>query len=228
VVKQVTTIEDTVDMGSFTPTGVLVNGKKIPLAKEPDGNYLFTVSVHHPGSTLQAHSELSFQILGDVPAISPWDVDEPAIDADESKGILDQQRALCYLAQGLSNEARVWFRAALRKDHGNNIARAHLVEAYYTVKDYSAVVSLYSDAGITADTDSQTIVRIAESFLKTGNTPKAVSILQDAVKSRPQDGSLYLSLSDCYQQMGDSQKEQEMLRKGQALLKAEPAVLPAN
>ena len=228
VVKEVTTIKETADMGAFTPAGVLVNGKKISLAKQAEGNYLFTVSVSQPANGLKAHSEISFQILSDISANSPWDVDEPTIDADEAKGILDQQRALCYLAQGLTNEARGWFRVALHKDHGNEVARAHLVEAYYTLKDYSAVVSLYSDAGTTSSTDSQTLVRVAESFLKTGNTPKAVSILQDAIQFHPQDGPLYLSLADCYQQMGDAKKEQEMLRKGQALTKQEPAALPAN
>jgi GWxTD domain-containing protein len=223
VVKHVTVIKDAVDMGSFTPSGVLVNGKKIPLADEPEGNYLFTVSVSHPGSPQKAHSELSFQILGDVPSISPLDVDEPAIEADEARGILDQQRALCYLSQGLTNEARSWFRRALQMDHGNEIARAHLVDAYYTLKAYPAVVSLLDDAGITPETDLDTLVKIAESLLKTGNNPKALSFLQDAIRTHPQDGPLYMALADCYHQMGNAQKEQEMLGKGQALLKAGPS-----
>ncbi len=222
VVKHVTVIKDAVDMGAFTATGVLVNGKKIPLADQSEGNYLFTVSVSHPGNPRMAHSELSFQILGDVPAISPLDVDEPAIEADEAKGVLDQQRALCYLAQGLANDARFWFRRALQKDHGNEVARAHLVDAYYTLKAYSAVASLLDDAGVTGDTDSETLVKISESLLKTGNNARALSFLQDAIRSHPQDGALYLGLADYYHQNGDGQKEKEALSKGQSLLKADP------
>jgi GWxTD domain-containing protein len=222
VVKHVTAIKDEVDMGSFTPSGVLVNGKKIPLADESEGSYLLTVSASHPGTTQKAQSQLSFQIRGDEPPSSPLDFDEPAIDEDEAKGVLDQQRALCYLAQGLATEARYWFRLALHKDHGNEAARAHLVDAYYSLKAYSAVVSLLADAGVTGDTDSETLVKIAESLLNTGDPSKALSFLQDAILSRPKDGPLYLALADCYRQMGDNKKAQEMLSKGQSLSNAEP------
>jgi GWxTD domain-containing protein len=228
VVNHVTVIKDAVDMGAFTASGVLVNGKKIPLANESEGNYLFTVSVSHPGSPQKAHSELSFQILSEVSASSPLDVDEPAIDADEANGVLNQQRALCYLAQGLTNDARFWFRLALHKDHANEIARANLVDAYYTLKGYTAVVSLLDDAGVTANTDSGTLVKIAESLLKTENNPRALAFLQDAIRSRPQDGPLYLALADCYHQMGNAQKEKEMLSKSQSLLKAEPSAPPSS
>ena len=228
VVKHVTVIKDAVDMGSFTPSGVLVNGKKIPLADQSEGNYLFTVSVSHAGSPQKAHSELAFQILSETPGASPLDVDEPAIDADEAKGVLDQERALCYAAQGLTNDARIWFRIALHKDHGNEIARAQLVDAYYTLKAYSAVVSLLDDAGITTNTDSDTLVKVAESLLSTGNSSRALSILQDAIKLRPQDGPLYLALADYYHQAGNAQKEKEMLSKGQSLFKASPSTPPAT
>ncbi|MGH2508584.1 MAG: tetratricopeptide repeat protein, partial [Ktedonobacteraceae bacterium] len=90
------------------------------------------------------------------------------------------------------------------------------------LKAYSAVVSLLNDAGITGDTDSTTVAQIAESLLRTGNTPKALSILQGRIRSRPQDGPLYLALADCYQQMGDSRQQSEMLRRARSLL-AEPS-----
>jgi len=224
IVRPVTVLKDTVDMGTFTPSGVLVNGKKIHLADQSEGNYLFTVSVSHTGSPQEAHSEFSFQILGDdVPTNSSVDVDEPGIDADQAKGVLDQQRALCYLEQGLANDARMWFRVALHKDHSNEVARAHLVGAYYSLNAYPAVVSLLDDAGITPDTDSETLVKIGESLLKAGNAPRAISFLQDAVKSYPQNGPLYMALADCYRQMGDAQKEQQMASKGQSLLKSVPS-----
>jgi tetratricopeptide (TPR) repeat protein len=213
-----TVLKDTLDMGEFTSSGVLVNGKKISLTDDPDGNYLLTVSVSHPGTLQKAYSRLSFQISNDVPTALPWDVDEPAIDTDQARGILDQQRALCYLAEGLPTEARLWFRLALSKDHGDDVARANLVQAYYRLKAYAAVVSLLNDVGVTDATDSGTLAQIAESLLKTGNSPKAVSLLQDAIRSRPEDGPLYLALADCYQQTGNHQAEMEMLRKGKSLL----------
>jgi Flp pilus assembly protein TadD len=80
------------------------------------------------------------------------------------------------------------------------------------------VVSLFNDAGITDGTDSGVITQIAESLLKTGGTSKAVSLLQGAIRTRPEDGPLYLALADCYQQMGNQQQALEMSLKGRSLL----------
>ena len=79
-------------------------------------------------------------------------------------------------------------------------------------------VSLFNDAGITDGTDSGVITQIAESLLKTGGTSKAVSLLQGAIRTRPEDGPLYLALADCYQQMGNRQQALEMSLKGRSLV----------
>jgi tetratricopeptide (TPR) repeat protein len=213
-----TVLKDTVNMSEFTTSGSLVNGKKISLSDKPDGTYILTVSASGPDVSQRAHSTLSFQILSDVPTGLPWDVDEPGIDTDEAHGTFDLERALCFLAQDNSTEARRWFRVALSKNHSDDVARAHLVEAYYNLSAYSAIVSLFNDAGITEHTDSSTIAQIAESMLKTGDTSKALSILQDAIRARPDDGPLYLALADSYQQMGKQQQAEEMTRKGKSLL----------
>ena len=213
-----TVVKDTANMGEFTASGSLVNGKKFSLVGKPQGNYILTVSVSQPSAAQRAFSSLSFQILNEVPVLSPWDVDEPAIASDEVKGILDQYRALCYLAQGRAPEARLWFRLALSKNHSDDVARGRLVQAYYTLNAYSSVVSLFNDAGITDGTDSGVITQIAESLLKTGGTSKAVSLLQGAIRTRPEDGPLYLALADCYQQMGNQQQALEMSLKGRSLL----------
>lgn len=213
-----TVIKDTVNMGQFSATGSLVNGKKISLANEPVGNYILTVSISHPGTLQKAYSSISLQVLNDAPGVIPWDVDEPDIEGDDAKGILDQERALAFLALGHPTEARLWFRVALSKDHEDDVARARLVQAYYNLNAYSAVVSLFNDAGITTGTDSATIAQIAESLSKTGATSKAVSLLQNTIQTRPQDGPLYLALASCYQQMGNQQEAQEMSQKGKSLL----------
>ena len=211
-------IKDTADMGQFTSTGSLVSGRKFPLADKADGNYMLTVSVSGPGTAQKTYSSLAFRIHNNVPFVEPWDVDEPRIIADEMNGVLDQQRGLCYVSQANPAEARPWFRVALSKNHGDDVARARLVEAYYSLNAYSAIVSLLDDAGITAATDSGTIVEIAESLLKTGNTARAVSLLKETIRTRPEDGPLYLALADGYQQMGDKEGAMEMSRKGKSLL----------
>ena len=221
VVGTTAVLKDTVDMGGFTSTGSLLNGKKISLAGKQDGSYMLTVSVNGADPSQRAYSSLTFQILNDVPVNLPFDLQEPDITADLGKGIFDQQRALAYLSQGNSTEARRWFRLALSKNHNDDISRAHLVQAYYTLNSYNSVISLFNDAGITTATDSGTIVQIAESFLKSGDTSKAASILQDAIHSRPDDGPLYLALADSYEKLGDAQRAKEMSAKGKQLINSE-------
>jgi GWxTD domain-containing protein len=213
--------KDTFDMSEFTSSGSVLSGKKFPLAGKADGNYILTVSINGSGAQRKAFASLPFQISSEVPFSVPWDVDEPDIVADETNGTMDQQRALCYLARGDQTDARRWFRVALNKNKGDDIARSRLVEAYYSLNAYSAVVSLLNDAGVTSSTDSGTIVQIAESLLKTGNPQKAVSLLQDVIRSRPDDGPLYLALADSYQKLGNPAEAQKMSQKGQSLLKTE-------
>jgi tetratricopeptide (TPR) repeat protein len=120
-------------------------------------------------------------------------------------------------------EARLYFRRSLEKDHGNEIARARLVEAYYSQHDYAAVVSLYNDAGATEETDSETLSRIASSLVKTGDSKRAISLLEEKLHSRPDDGGIYLALADCYEQAGNSKKAAEMTQKGKLHAGAAPA-----
>lgn len=215
-----TVLKDTISADAFTASGSILNGKKFPLTDKADGNYLLTVSVTGANGQQKAHSTLPLRIANDVPLSVPWDIDEPDIASDEGKGVLDQQRALCYMADGDQTNARRWFRVALSKNRDDDIARARLVEAYYSLNAYSAVVSLLNDSGVTPATDSGTIVQIAESLRKTGSPEKAVSLLQDTIRSRPDEGPLYIALADSFQQMGNASEAQKMSQKGHSLMKA--------
>jgi len=139
-----------------------------------------------------------------------------AKDADQ--GVLDQQRGLCYLSLGQLDEARRYFRRSLYRDHGNEVARSHLVDAYYSQRDYSAVVSLYNEAGVSEETDSETLSRIGLSLVKTEDTKRAITLLEQALHARPEDGGLYLALAECYEQTGDSKRAAEMTQKGRSYL----------
>jgi len=66
------------------------------------------------------------------------------------------------------------------------------VDAYFSKKDYAAVVSLFSDAGVTEGTDSETLLRIATSLEKRGSTPQAISVIENTLQSRPEEGPFYL------------------------------------
>jgi GWxTD domain-containing protein len=211
-------VKDEIALEQFDATGSVVTGKKLSLERQSIGNYMLTISVNDPGTKQSGFATMNFKIMDIASSPPSWDVVEPGIAQDAEKGILDQQRALCYLAFGQVDEARVWFRRALQLDHSDDVARARLVDAYFSRRDYSAVVSLFSDAGVTEKTDSETLLRIATSFEKQGNTPQAISVLEAAIQVRPDEGPLYLALAQFYGSIGNSQKAAELTLKGKSFL----------
>ncbi|HTP43833.1 MAG TPA: GWxTD domain-containing protein [Candidatus Acidoferrum sp.] len=213
-----TVVDDQVAMNQFDATGSLVNGKKFPLNPQWIGSYMFTVAVSRAGTSQHASVSLNFKAVGGDIVQKPWDVTDSMIAKEADQGILDQRRGLCYFSLGQMDEARGFFRRALARDHANDAARSRLVEAYFAQKDYSSVVSLYNDAGITAETDSETLLRIAESLEKSGDAKRAMSLLEDSIRARPEDGSLYLALADYYERTGNAQKAAELTKKGRSYL----------
>jgi hypothetical protein len=218
----ITRVKDEVSMEQFDRSGNIVTGKKLSLEQQTLGNYLLTVTVSNPSGVGPVFATASFKILTDGSPES-WDMLQPGISDDAEKGILDQQRGLCYLAQGEALPARTSFRRALQLDHSNDVARARLVDLYYSKKDYGAVVSLFEDAGVTSATDSETLVRIAASLHEAGKTDRAISMLEKALNVRPDDGPLNLALAGYYNRMGNAQKAAELAEKGKAHLTAQPS-----
>ena len=218
-----TKVKDEISREQFDAAGSLVTGKKLSLEQQSSGSYILNVTVNNPETNHNGFGTMNFKVL-DAPSMpEPWDVLEPGIAQDAEKGILDQQRGLCYWALGQFDEARVWFRRALQLDHSNDVARARLVDAYFSKKDYAAVVSLFSDAGVTERTDSETLLRIATSLEKRGNASQAISILESALPSRPGEGPLYLALAQYYTEIGNPRKAADLTQKGKSLLVSEPA-----
>jgi GWxTD domain-containing protein len=217
-----TVVDDVISMGQFDATGSLVNGKKFPLNAQWIGSYMLAVAVSHVGTSERASATLNFRAVGGDLVPRAWDVSDPSLVKDADQGVLDQQRGLCYLNLGQVEEARLYFRRSLSRDHGNEVARTRLVDAYYSQRDYSAVVSLYNDAGATDETDSETLSRIALSLVKTGDTKRAIALLEQSLHSRPEEGGLYLALAECYEQAGDTKKAAEMTQKGRSYVGATP------
>jgi GWxTD domain-containing protein len=214
-------VKDSLDMAQFDPAGDIVTGKKLSLEQQVLGNYLLTVTLSNPSTGgAPVFATTSFRILNDGGPES-WDALEPGISEDAEKGILDQQRGQCYLALGEPLLARTSFRRALQLNHANDIARARLVDLYYSQKGYAAVVSLFEDAGVTNSTDSETLVRIAASLSEAGKTAAAISMLEKALNTRPEEGPLYLALAGYYGQIGNPAKAAEVKEKGRARLAAE-------
>src|SRR5216684_1999955 len=218
-----TKVKDEISREQFDAAGSLVTGKKLSLEQQSSGNYILNVTVNNPETKHSGFGTMNFKVLDAPSGPEPWDVLEPGIAQDAEKGILDQQRGLCYLALGQFDEARIWFRRALQLDHSNDVARARLVDAYFSKKDYAAVVSLFFDAGVTERTDSETLLRIATSLEKRGNASQAISILESALPSRPGEGPLYLALAQYYTEIGNPRKAADLTQKGKSLLVGEPA-----
>ena len=212
----ITRVKDELSMEQFDPNGNIVTGKKLSLERQTIGNYLLTVTVNNSAGGGSVFATASFKILSDGSPES-WDVLQPAISEDAEKGVLDQQRGLCYLALGEILQARASFRRALQLDHSNDIARARLVDLYYSKRDYRAVVSLFEDVGVTRSTDSDTLVRVAASLREAGKTGIAITMLENALAARPDDGPLYLALAGYYGQMGNAQKAAELAEKGRRI-----------
>jgi Tfp pilus assembly protein PilF len=184
---------------------------------------MLTISISQPGSSQRSFSTLNFSVLADPPASGIWDLADPAPEKDVETGVVDRERGLCLLAEGKADEARLWLRRALNRNHADDIARSRLVDAYYAKRDYSAIMSLFADAGITDRTDTDTILRIADSFGNSGEAGKAVSALEAALGSRPEDGPLYFSLAGYYKEIGNAQKSAEASKKAQSLMNRAPA-----
>jgi GWxTD domain-containing protein len=218
-----TKVKDEVSREQFDAAGSLVTGKKLSLDQQSSGSYILNVTVNNPEIKHNGFGTMNFKVL-DAPSMpEPWDVLEPGIAQDAEKGVLDQQRGLCYWALGQFDEARVWFRRALQLDHSNDVARSRLVDAYFAKKDYAAVVSLFSDAGVTEMTDSETLLRIATSLEKRGNAPQAISVIENALQSRPEEGPFYLALAQYYTEIGNPRKAADLTQKGKSLLVGDTA-----
>jgi len=75
---------------------------------------------------------------------------------------------------------------------------------------------------VTEATDSETLLRIATSLERQGKTPQAISLIETALPSRPEEGPLYLALAQYYDELGNTQRAAELARKGKSFLVPEP------
>ncbi len=210
-------VRDEIGKEQFDVTGTLLSGKKISLEGLQPGNYLLTVTLTEPGSQQKAYGTLNFRVLGEPVSTPAWDIFDETVGEDVRKGIPEYQRALCYLNMGQQEDAAKWFRRALEKDPSNEQARARLVDFHFARQDFREVTDLYSRGGITGQTPEQTILRMAESFDKIGETKKATELLESALKLRSPTGPLLLTLASYYERLGEVQKAAELARKGESL-----------
>jgi GWxTD domain-containing protein len=210
-------VKEDASVKQFDSGGSLVNGKKLSV-DGGYGNFMLTLAVTGPDSTEPSYSKLNFK-AADASALPPppWILTDSTIREDIEKGVFDRERGLCYLNQGQAAEGRGWLRRALSKDHRDEISRAQLVNAYFTQKDYTAVVALYKDTGVTDTADSATLLRIATSLVKLGNPTEAQRLMEHGADVRPDDASMFLALGEFYNQIGNTEKATAAIQKGKQL-----------
>jgi len=210
-------IKDDASVKQFDSGGSLVNGKKLSV-DGGYGNFMLTLAVTGPDSTVPTYSKLTFKAV-DASALPParWIITDSTIREDMEKGVFDRERGVCYTNQGQATEGRGWLRRALAANHGDEIARAQLVNAYFTQNDFKAVVALYKDTGVTDTADSATLLRIATSLVKLGNPTEAQRLMEHGADVRADDASMFLALGEFYNQIGNTEKASAAIQKSKQL-----------
>lgn len=210
-------LSDELDKKQFSGSGAMVNGKKIDTSDLTPGGYRLTVTVTDPVSHEKAFASLAFRVTSREGTPAAWDMVDPAFADALRRGEFDFQRAQSYLSQGEPLKAATWLQRAFQKNPEDEDVRAKLVDSYFAKQDFKQVAAVYTRSALTSKTDEQTILRIAESFDKLGQTNKSVEILEAAVSLKPSSSPLYLSLANYYQRLGNARKAAEMEQKGRSL-----------
>lgn len=216
------TIHDEIPLNQLDPGGSVLNGKQILTDELAPGNYRLVVTVQDPDTNQKAYGALNFSVYPSASAPPAWDVSDDKIAENLSAGNSDYQRASCYLAMGDNARALLWFQNAYAKKPTDERFRSRLVELYFGQQKYAKVADIYYKAGITDATDEQTIARIAESFDKTGDLRKALTVMESGIALRPASGPLLLALAQYYRKAGELQKADAAEHKGKQLLNSRP------
>jgi len=212
------TIHEEVSKDQFDLGGAMINGKKIPTVDLPVGNYRMAITVTDPETQQKRFASLSFHIVSEQASpLDAWDVYDDLADYVKT-GQAEYERGLTYLLAGNQQQAAQWFAKAVKRNPKNDMARARLADFYFSQREFSKVVELYSQMVVTAQTEEETILNVADSFDKIGNTKKAATVVESALALKPSSGPLYLALSSYYQRLGDPQKAGELERKGRSLM----------
>jgi tetratricopeptide (TPR) repeat protein len=176
------------------------------------------MTLRDPESGAKVYGALTFAVNPTVAAIPAWD----ASDDTAADGTAEYQRALCYLAGKEKGNAIQWLQAAWTKNPKEDRSRNKLIELYFDQQNYGKVIELYARSGLNESTDEQTIVRIAESFDKSGDVRKAVGVMESGTHLNPGSGPMLLGLAEYYRKAGESQKAAAAEQKARQLMSDHP------
>lgn len=209
------TLQEEVSRDQFDGNGALINGKKIPTAKLGPGSYRMAITVTDPATHSRSVASFQFRISDTGASPPAWDITDPEAAEDVRTGTRDYQRALCYISQGDQQRAIAYLQTAYSKSPAEP-TRDKLVSLLYSRQAFDQVAQLYRQAGVSPQTDEQTILEIAESLSHLGQVAKSIQLLESELPAR-QSSALYLSLARYYQVSGNTQKASEMEQKAKAM-----------
>lgn len=212
------TIHEQVERDQFDAYGSLLTGKKIALTDAAPGNYRLIVTVTDPETQHKDYSSLAFRVYGMPSTPAPFDVFSPDLADEISAGVPEFDRALSSMAQNDKQGAELWFRAALAKNPNNEAARAQLTGLYFARQDFAGIAALFARVTITEQTDLETVLRAAESMARTGDSPRAITLLESAVRAHNSSGPLMLALAGYYRSAGNTSRANELELKGKELV----------
>ena len=219
-------IHDEAAKEQFDESGSMISGKKLSTLDLDPGNYRMALTITDPETHEKRFGSLSFHVVSDTPSpMDAWDIYDDKLADYANKGEADYDFGVTCLAQGNKPLAAKALQEALKKNPKNDLARARLVDIYFSQQIYDKVIELYSQPALTPATEDQTIISLSDSFDKTGNTKKAADIVESAIVLKPQSGPLYLALASYYTRLGNAQKAGELERKGKSLLATPPPSL---
>jgi GWxTD domain-containing protein len=211
------TIHDEIPLDQLDAGGSVINGKRIATGDLPSGNYRLVMTLRDPERQVKVFGFLSFSIYASATPVAAWDVYDGTLIDSSRNGFADFQRALCYLTLGNKTTALTSLENAYKKNPNDERFRNRLVELYYAQQLYGNVTALYSPKEISSTSDEQTILRIADSFERTGDLKNALAVMQAATDVRPSSRPLLLTLADYYRKAGDLQKAAAAEQKGKKL-----------
>ena len=219
-------IHDEAAKEQFDESGSMISGKKLSTLDLEPGNYRMALTLTDPDTREKRFGSLAFQVVSDSGSqLDAWDIYDDKLVDYVNKGEADYDFGVTCLAQDDKPAAIRALEEALKKNPKNDLARARLVDVFFSQQAYDKVIELYSQPALTPTTDDQTIISLSDSFDKTGNTKKAADIVESAITLKPQSGPLYLALAAYYQRLGNPQKAGELERKGKSLLVTPPPSL---
>jgi GWxTD domain-containing protein len=209
------TIKEDLPRNQFDAYGALINGKKIPTSDLGPGGYRMAITVTDPATRKRSVASFQFRMVDSQPSSPIWDITDPQAAEDVQKGRREFQRALCYIFQGDQQQALTYLQKAYTKN-ADEETRDKLVDILYSRQAFAEVADFYSRGGVTAQTDEQTILEMAESLNRLGQVMKSIQLLESALPLR-QSSALYLSLARYYQVAGNAQKASEMEQKAKTI-----------